>query len=943
MEELRRDYTTFAKAAEHICPKRVFTDYLHRYAYGIDASCYSYLPKVVVKAHNEGEVIELIRLARECGTPITFRAAGSSLSGQCSSEDVLIVANDGFKYIEVLDNGKAIRCSCGVIGCDANEALEPYHMKIGPDPATIGTALVGGIYNNNSSGMCCGTAENSYKTIRSVRVVLLDGTVLDTSDSSSVDAFIKTHKKMVADIMDLRKDIMDDPELVDLIRRKYKIKNTTGYGLNTFVDYENLLDILNHVFIGSEGTLGFVSEITYNCVENVPYKGCGLLFFKSLHDASEAVVTLGNMPRSKVVAAEMMDYLSLKAVQALDDVPDFMKKDLEEGTCAILLQSESNDEATLDANLEYIKDALSSIKTSIPGMYSKDPEEYNSWWTIRKGILPIAAGNRRPGTTNITEDVCFKLPDFTKGMEMITELFHKYDFLDGAAIYGHALSGNVHFNITPDFRDPKDRKNFGDLVKEMAERVSGVEGSLKAEHGTGRMIAPFIEMEWGKKAYEMNRRIKAIFDPERLLNPDVIITDNPNVYKENLKEQGIIDPMFNMCMCCGYCEKNCPSRNLTLTPRQRIGLVREEQRLRDIGNNELADEIKKGYEYYGVDTCAACSMCKYLCPLEIDTAQIALSMRQINPPGPGIARSVYKNFATVLNGARLGVTLGGVAGKIATKKLLAKISEDAHELTGKTPYVPKTMPKANTYKLRNRRNPNYQKNIVYFSTCANRAFRPNQGYSDTRSLQQVVESLCDKAGYNVIYPPHIESLCCGMSFENYEGVHKQAVKDLQNALWQATQGGIYPVVIDHSACFSHALKHIEGIKIMDISEFLYECVVPELNIQKCHERLMVHKQCKIKSSGRGQYLDLLAHLCSDNVFQIKSFACDGFAGQKGFFTPELNKCATKDLAAEVQKCGATLGVSSSSTCEIGLGENGGIPFIGMAYVLDRCSTSKRNQ
>ena len=101
---------------------------------------------------------------------------------------------------------------------------------------------------------------------------------------------------------------------------------------------------------------------------------------------------------------------------------------------------------------------------------------------------------------------------------------------------------------------------------------------------------------------------------------------------------------------------------------------------------------------------------------------------------------------------------------------MAKISEDAHQITGLTPYVPETMPKANTYKLTNKRNPAYQKNVVYFSTCANRAFRQNQGYDDTRSLQQVFESLCDKAGYNVIYPPHIENLCCGLSFENYEEI-----------------------------------------------------------------------------------------------------------------------------------------------------------------------------
>ena len=940
MSTLIKDYERFAKEAKEICKDRVYTDHLRRYAYGVDASCYSYLPKVVVKAEDEREVRRLIRLCQQCGTPFTFRAAGSSLSGQCSSEDVLIVCNDGFKKMEVIDDGKALKCECGVIGSDANDLLKPYNRKIGPDPATLATALVGGILNNNSSGMCCGTAQNSYKTIRSIRVVLLDGTVLDTSDKKSIEQFLREKPQMVEDILQLRKEILADEELTHLIHHKYKIKNTTGYGLNSLVDFEDIIDIINHLFIGSEGTLGFVSEIVYNTVEDVPHKGCGLMFFSTLNDASLAVVALANMGREKVVAAEMMDYQSLKAVQTLENVPDFVRE-VPEGTSAILFQTESYSKQTVDENLAFIKEQLKDIPTAIPSLYSQDPKEYDSWWAIRKGILPIVGGQRRKGTTVITEDVCFQIEDFTKGIEMLTELFHKYDFVDGGVIFGHALSGNVHFNITPDFSDPKDTKNFGDLVKEMSERVSGFGGSLKAEHGTGRMVAPFVEMEWGRKAYEINRRIKAIFDPERILNPDVMITDDPDVYKKNLKAQCVIDDAFTICMECGFCEKHCPSRNLTLTPRQRIALLRETKRLENEGNFTLASELRKGYEYFGVDTCAACSMCKGLCPLSIDTAQIALSMRRIDPPAPELAKKIYDNFSTTLQMCRAGVSLEGIAGSIITQKAISKITEGLHGVTGVTPYVPKTTPKANRYKLKNRIKPTNFEKVVYFSTCANRAFKPNQGYDDDRSLQQVVESLCNKAHIDIIYPKHIENLCCGLSFENYDDVHERAVKDLHDALMKASQNGKYPIVIDHSACFNHAFKHMPDLEINDISEFLCKYVVPHLDIEKCDERVIVHKQCKIKSLNKSQYIEDLARLCTDHVFNIKSFACDGFAGQKGFFTPELNKSATKDLAGEIAEYGATLGVSSSSTCEIGLGENGGIPFVGVAFLLDRCSKAKK--
>lgn len=930
-----KNYAAFTEAAARICPHRVFTDYLLRYAYGIDASCYSYLPEVVVKANSESEIIQLVKLAQKLETPVSFRAAGSSLSGQASCESILIVANDGFKKAEVLENGNALRVECGVIGSDANDMLAPFGKKIGPDPATITTALVGGIINNNSSGMCCGTAQNSYKTIRSLRVVLLDGSVVDTGDPQSINTFLTDKKAIVDQLTDLRKDILGDSELVDLIQRKYKIKNTTGYSINSLVDFEDIADILNHIFIGSEGTLGFVSEVIYNCVDDAKYKGCGLVFYKELIDASKAVVKLAGMSRDIVVAAEIMDYLSLKSVQNLETVPDFVRN-IQEGTSAILFQSESNNEAELDAHLEYIKESLSDIPTAIPSLYSKDAADYNSWWAIRKGLLPIVAGQRKSGSTVITEDLCFKIEDFCDGIEMIGELFRKYDFVENGVIFGHALSGNAHFIITPNFNNPVELDNFTHLVKEMAERVAAVEGSIKAEHGTGRMVAPFVELEWGKKAYAINRRIKEIFDPKGLINPDVIITDDPDLYKKNLKAQSEIDPLFNMCMECGFCEKNCPSRNLTLTPRQRIALLREEKRLINEGKVELAKELREGYQYYGQETCAACSMCKELCPLGIDTAQIALSMRRIARKGAGLATKIYNNFDSTLSAARVGVTLGGVATSIAGTSLLSKISSSLNETTGLFPYMPSTMPKANHYKLTDKIVPSNVKNVVYFSTCANRAFRPNQGYNDTRSVQQVFESICKKANYNIIYPPHIENLCCGLSFENYEEIDTRALEDLTSALTIASKNGTYPIVIDHSACFSHAFKHIEGLDILDISEFLYS-LLPDLAITKTEEKVIVHKQCKIKGAGKGQYIELVARACTDHVFNIKSFACDGFAGQKGFFTPELNKCATKDLAGEVKNYGATMGISSSSTCEIGLGENGEIPFVSVAYLLDRCS------
>lgn len=937
------NYEEFIQKAKKIAKDRVFNSYLLRYAYGIDASCYRYIPQVVVKVANETEVIELIHLAKKCKTPITFKAAGSSLSGQCCSDSVLIIANDGWKDYKILKNADKITLQCGVIGSDANKYLQPYGKKIGPDPATIATALIGGILNNNASGMCCGVYQNSYQTIDSLRVILMDGTLLDTSDEVSFSKFLNTHKDLVNGLLDIRNEIYKDDELKKLIEKKFKIKNTTGYSINSFVDFSDIRDIINHIFIGSEGTLGFVSEVTYNCVDDPKFKGCALMFFETLEDASRAVVAINPLDKKEVVAAEMMDYACLKSVANLSNVPEFLKN-VKEGATCLLLQTQSSDEKIVDRNLKVIKQTLKDIPVCMPTLISKDPNEYNSWWAIRKGILPIAAGARKSKSVVIVEDVCFEIDKFCDGVIMLKNLFKRYGFENNGVIFGHALSGNLHFVITPDLSDKNEYENFSNLVKDMAYETANMGGSIKAEHGTGRMVAPFVEVEWGKKAYEINKKVKELFDKEFLLNPDVIITDDPQIYKKNMKVMSQIDDLFNLCMECGACERNCPSKNITLTPRQRIGVLREQQRALEDGDIKLSDELKKGFEYYGAETCAACSMCEDLCPLSIDTAKIALSLRKAaSDKTLNLANKIYNNIDKTVKIAKFALKTDELASKVIGEKNISKITSAIHSKIPMFPYAPSVMPRANTYELKSQISSQNQTSVVYFTTCINRGFAPNKKMRDTRALQEVFESLCKKANVNVIYPQDLDRLCCGMGFVNYDSIQKQNQDKFLDILLKASNGGKYDIVIDHSACFYHTLKMAakqnSSLNILDISEFLYK-ISSNLDIKKIDETIIVHKQCELKKSGKSDYIEKLAKMCSNSVFDIESFACCGFAGDKGFFTPELNLSATKNLSKEIKFKAATIGVSSSSSCEIGLNSQSDISFQSIAYLLDRCSSKK---
>ena len=1072
-----RDFEGFIAEAKEIFKDRIYTDYLRRFAYGIDASCYAYVPRVVVRAVNENEIIKLFTLSQKYNTPLTFRAAGTSLSGQACSDSVLVLANAFWQDIEIIGNAESIKCSCGVIGIEANEALKPYGKKIGPDPATINNAMIGGIFSNNSSGMCCGVKQNSYNTIKSARFILFDGTILDTSENAkpneSIESFLQKHKDKAVSLLALRKEILQDTELCELIKRKFAIKNTTGYSINALLDFSEIKDIINHLFIGAEGTLGFVSLVEYECVEDYAYKACALLFYENLALGAKAVEILaGN--ESLVSAAEIMDYACLDSARGLDSAPSELER-IESGACAILVQLESSTQKELDSKIAHISKELESVPSLFGVHFSSDERLMASWWKIRKALLPLAAGSRPSGSIVITEDICFPISTFAQGIDSITKLFRKFNFQ--GIIFGHALSGNVHFIITPNLNDEKESQAFAEFMEAMVDSVIALQGSTKAEHGTGRMIAPFVEKEWGAKAYAINRRIKEIFDPHSLINPDVIISDNPQIHTQNLKQSSEVEDFINQCMECGFCEKVCPSRELTLTPRQRIAVRKEIARLeallgvdsmdskgvmessaetrseaiadlrakpqapnatnaettnaekggkygtecgsifepkslflseptrsllnindavgerqikdfRQKDNAQKLEELKQGYQYFGIDTCATCSMCSLSCPLEIDSGKIAskLSPSAKSAFSRFIAAQTAKHFSSTLSLAKGGLRIANFNSSILGKNTLSNLSKKIKFL----PYIPSSLPRANAYRLESKdSNAQSQVAIIYFSTCINRSFAPQSSLKDTRALQEVFESLCEKANVSVVYPQNLSNLCCGKAYKDYpqsaEAKRKEVYKALDLSVKELQSKGVKQIhiVCDHSACsyeLKNGLKELDStLTILDMPECVESTLLPRLRITPLDEDIALYAMCATRKGKWDKSLESIAKTCTNGEVIVHSKTqCCGFAGNKGFICSELNASALRELSefyANKQKgdsrgdsaCGLEsqaesekgdsslestkqnntqkhkklrLGFSSSSTCEIGLNDKTNIIWQNLIYLVDRVSESK---
>jgi len=325
---LPADFLTGARRL--IPPERLFDDPLSTLAFGTDASFYRLIPKLVVRVESEAEVVRLLHLATRHKVPVTFRAAGTSLSGQAISDSVLIVLGDYWNGREIRDGGNQIRLQPGVIGAQANAVLAPLGRKIGPDPASINACKIGGIVANNASGMCCGTAQNSYQTLAGMRLVLADGTVLDSEDERGVAAFRQSHGALLEQLAELGRETRANTALAERIRHKYRLKNTTGLSLNALVDFDDPLDILTHLMVGSEGTLGFISSVTYNTVPEYPHKASALIVFPDVDTCCRAVPVLKQQP---VAAVELLDRRSLRSVQDQPGLPGWVAA-LSDGACA---------------------------------------------------------------------------------------------------------------------------------------------------------------------------------------------------------------------------------------------------------------------------------------------------------------------------------------------------------------------------------------------------------------------------------------------------------------------------------------------------------------------------------------------------------------------------------------------------------------------------------
>lgn len=931
-----------------------------------DASHYLLTPVAVATPSTVDEVVALMAEASSSGTTITFRSGGTSLSGQSVTDGLLVDTRAGFRNIEVLDSaGDFVRVEPGATVRQVNARLTRFGRRLGPDPASEIACTVGGVIANNSSGMACGVEHNTYQTLESMRVVLHSGTTIDTEDPNSDDQLRALEPIIWHGLSRLRDRLRADPESVTTIRRLFAIKNTMGYGLNAFLDHERPVDLLTRLMIGSEGTLGWVASAVFRTVPAAANVSTGLLVLPSLAAATGALPAL---VRCGPATIELLDSTALKVAQTLDDVPESIASLNVERHAALLIEVQAEDPTQAQAMRHAISEVAASLPAAAEFYFSSDPLERASLWRVRKGLYPAIAGARPSGTTALLEDVAVPVENLLATCQSLVQLFERFGY-DDAVIFGHAKDGNIHFLLTERFDSPEGVQRYAAVTEEIVSIVLNNGGTLKAEHGTGRVMAPFLERQYGAELTSIMREIKRLFDPGDVLNRGVIITADPEAHLRHLKTALTVEEEVDRCVECGYCEPTCPSKTITLTPRQRIVVRREIAAAEARGDQKLAAKLASEETYESVQTCAVDGLCAQACPVAINTGDL---VRRLRADATSISRSPWNlasrswSTTTAIAGAAL-TAAGAMPGSVARSASIVARSVLGNETV---PLYDSGLPRGGRrrsslvkasasvvsgdiragHKGQSESPTPPTADAIFLPACVGAIFGPDRMAEPTGlGATAAFLLLCERAGIRLAVPDEVDTLCCGTPWKSkghHEGAQRMLsrVSESISRLDRITAGrlAVLPVISDAASCTEGFATSIGSGRVVDAVIFAELELLPRLTLHRRIERTVVHPTCSTEALGATESMVAIAKWISREAVVPAGWGCCAFAGDRGMLHPELTASASLEEANEVKKLAEsggpfTAAVSANRTCELGMSRATGLPYRHILELLEEAT------
>lgn len=925
---------------ELIDSSRIKDKYIDRVSYASDAGFYYLVPKAVVQPNSEEEIIRLFNYSRQNNIPLVFRGGGTSLSGQSITDGILVDLSRFWKKVGIENDANQVRVQPGITGAMVNAQLKKFSKKIGPDPSSIGAAMMGGILSNNASGMCCGVTQNSYHTVRYIRFIMPDGKVFSTENTNDYSRFETECKHLSEELLALKAKILDNPFLKERITQKYKTKNTVGYSLNAFLDFDKPLDIFAHLLIGGEGTLAFIAEAVLDTVPDKSFKSTGLLYFTDIFSACQAIQPLIDTGAAMV---ELMDRASLASVENMDGMPAIVRT-LPPAASALLVEFQEDTIEDLQETVAKFESNLSDFSLVEMPEFTQNPAQQAFYWKVRKGLFPAVGAVRASGTTVILEDVAFPLHHLGQAIIDIQDLFKKHRY-DNGIIFGHAKDGNIHFVVTQTFKTEREIDRYNAFILDVVDLVvKKYDGALKAEHGTGRNMSPFVETEWGSEAFEIMQRLKKAVDPENILNPGVIINEHPDAHLRDLKQMPSVEEEVDKCIECGFCEPSCPSRQLTASPRRRIVIRRVLENLKSEGKLAEYHELNQQFQYDGLDTCAVDGLCAVNCPVDINTGDLVKRLRVDTHSvlEKKLAVQTAKNFDSLVSIMRFGVESGHSLNAMFGQNTMKAVTQSIKKLFKTTPLWSNQISKSPVLKYRK----DSGADIVYFPSCITRMMGTHEGKS--KNLIETFYSVCDKAGLKTTVIEKVESSCCSQiySSKGFKDAYELKANEVVERMWASSDGGKLPVVIDVTSC-DYTLKHIfpvlnaenksryTKLTIWDSVEFLYKMVLSRVDAKAKKDKIVLHPVCSLEKMKTKQLFIDIAEKFAEEVVVPLNAGCCGMAGDRGFLLPELTASATHLEAEEVRGCSDVDGYySSTKTCEMAMSEAVGKDYESILYLVD---------
>ncbi len=790
--------------------------------------------------------------------------------------------------------------------------------------------------------MCCGTAQNSYRTLERMRLVLADGAVLDSGDPASRRAFAEGHRPLLEGLSAIRAEILADAALAERIRRKYRIKNTTGYGLNSFLDFEDPLDVLVHLLVGSEGTLGFVSEVTFRTVEDHAHRASALVLFPDVAGAVRAVQALSGGP---VSAAELMDRASLRAVEEKPGMPPGLRA-LPAEAAALLVEVRAPDAAGLAERMAAATAAAGRGRHALAGGLHRRSRPS----TRRSGTCGAGSSRRwgRPARSAprwSSRTWPSPWPTWPRAWPGSRALLRAHGYAEGI-LFGHALDGNLHFVFTQDFGEPAEVERYRRFLDEVCELVvHRFDGSLKGEHGTGRNMAPYVEQEWGKRAHALMWRVKALLDPRRILNPGRGAERGSAGARQGPEAAAPGPPAGRPVHECGFCEPQAarrgPSRSRPGSASSSAGSWPGSRRRRT-GRTAGRASPRAG-DYLGEETCATDGLCATACPVGIDTGELVKAAPRRGAVAPGPAGSLGRWPATMpatgrRDPARAGRRLGRARG--AGERGLGALSRGARAASGgRLPLwnaaLPGPSPRpAFPVRIAGRGGPA----LVYLPSCVARGMgRPRRPRRPGRVRGRALR--CSTR-------PGTRSASrerCPRSAAGSPSSRRASPKpppgrrpsSRPRSSRRARAGACRSSATPAPAPTSMRQRLDPRLTTYEPAELIHRLLMDRLRFERREGTVAVHVTCSSAKMGVGERLRALAEACAEKVV-APPVGCCGFAGDRGFSHPELNASALRDLRAGLPADCRT-GYSNSRTCQIGLSVHAGIPYQSIVHLVDRCT------